>query len=335
MSEKDLDLIVKSNKLVEASYKLTQAEFNLLNLVFAQMNDGKIGETGNWLLGDYKVTAQDYSRKFDVDINTAYDALHSASKHLFQRYFSYEKEVDFSPYAVEIVESRWVSEVRYNKQAGYVTIVLTPTVMDMVGMLQNCFTPYFLQNTVGFSSMYAKRLYEILVQWRNAGNKTPQLKVYALREKLGIDKDQYPLIADFKKRVLDIAVEQINEHSDIKVKYDQIKQGRKIVAFCFKFKDKQVKSKAERDPQTIDAFNGLTDLEQKAITARADSHIQKNNITDPTYKANIRNKAIAEKWGVVDQPPAPPVQAVEMPDLGTVEEDLKSKMLTGFLNKQG
>ena len=335
MSEKDLDLIVKSNKLIEASYKLTQAEFNLLNLVFAQMNDGKIGETGNWLLGDYKVTAQDYSRKFDVDINTAYDALHSASKHLFQRYFSYEKEVDFSPYAVEIVESRWVSEVRYNKQAGYVTIVLTPTVMDMVGMLQNCFTPYFLQNTVGFSSMYAKRLYEILVQWRNAGNKTPQLKVYALREKLGIDEDQYPLIADFKKRVLDIAVEQINEHSDIKVKYDQIKQGRKIVAFCFKFKDKQVKSKAERDPQTIDAFNGLTDLEQKAITARADSHIQKNNITDPTYKANIRNKAIAEKWGVVDQPPAPPVQAVEMPELDAVEEDLKSKMLSKFLNKQG
>lgn len=52
-----------------------------------------------------------------------------------------------------------------------------------------------------------------------------------LYEKLGIDEDQYPLIADFKKRVLDIAVEQINEHSDIKVKYDQIKQGRKIVAF--------------------------------------------------------------------------------------------------------
>lgn len=85
---------------------------------------------------------------------------------------------------LRFVESRWVSEVRYNKQAGYVTIVLTPTVMDMVGMLQNCFLLifYFLQNTVGFSSMYAKRLYEILVQWRNAGNKTPNIKVYALRK---------------------------------------------------------------------------------------------------------------------------------------------------------
>ena len=96
---------------------------------------------------------------------------------------------------------------------------------------------------------------------------------------------------------------------------------------------KSNKIETNRDPQTIDAFSGLTDVEQKAITARADSHIKKNNITDPKHKANIKNKAIQEKWGVADQPPAQLVQELKMPELDTVEEDLKSKMLSKFLNK--
>ena len=64
-----------------------------------------------------------------------------------------------------------------------------------------------------------------MVRWRNAGNKTPQISLEDLRNKLGVEEDQYKLMADFKKRVLDIAIEQINEHSDIKAEYEQ-NQGR-------------------------------------------------------------------------------------------------------------
>ena len=125
-------------------------------------------------------------------------------------------------------------------------------------------TQYHLQHTVGLTSTYAKRLYEIMVRWRNAGNKTPQISLEDLRNKLGVEEDQYKLMADFKKRVLDIAIEQINEHSDIKAEYEQIKEGRTIVGFVFRFKAKKViegKSKLlERDERTADMFMGnLTD----------------------------------------------------------------------------
>ena len=64
--------------------------------------------------------------------------------------------------------------------------------------------------------------------------------------------------------MLDIAIEQINEHSDIKAEYEQIKEGRTIVGFVFRFKAKKViegKSKPiERDERTADMFMGnLTD----------------------------------------------------------------------------
>jgi plasmid replication initiation protein len=42
----------------------------------------------------------------------------------------------------------------------------------------------------------------------------------------------------FKNRVLDTAITQINEHTDIKTTYEQHKQGRTITGFSFRFKQK-------------------------------------------------------------------------------------------------
>ena len=48
-------------------------------------------------------------------------------------------------------------------------------------------------------------------------------------------------MSDFKKRVLDLAVSQINEHTDITVNYEQHKAGRIITGFTFKLKKKHPK----------------------------------------------------------------------------------------------
>lgn len=341
---KELDLIVKSNKLVEASYKLSQAEFNLLNIVFTQLNDGKEGNTGNWMFADFKVTASEYSQIYNVDISTAYEDLQRASQNLFQRYFKYENGLDKNPKYVEIVESRWVSKIKYSKQGGYVTVVLTDDVLDMVGMLKERFTQYYLQHTVGFTSIYAKRLYEMIVRWRGMGKKSPKISVIDLRYQLGIDDNQYTLMADFKKRVLDTAMQQINDHSNITASYEQIKKGRSIIAFTFAFKDKKViegKSKnitspPSRDPQTIDFIDDLTDSELKIITAKADDHINKHGITDPKHKANIHQKAKSEKWGIGDiSHDLPPAKSVDMPDLTPTDQQIKEQMRQQLLAKKG
>ena len=44
---------------------------------------------------------------------------------------------------------------------------------------------------------------------------------------------------NFKSRVLEPAIKQINEHTDITVKVEQHKKGRTISGFSFKFKQKQ------------------------------------------------------------------------------------------------
>jgi plasmid replication initiation protein len=62
---------------------------------------------------------------------------------------------------------------------------------------------------------------------------------------------------NFKNRVLDVAINQINEHTDIKATYEQHKHGRKIIGFSFSF----VLNQPNRDPNTVDMLTGQTDAE--------------------------------------------------------------------------
>jgi len=67
----------------------------------------------------------------------------------------------------------------------------------------------------------------------------------------------------FKSRVLETAITQINEHTDIKATYEQHKQGRTITGFSFKFKHKQQpKIEVKRDPNTPDFFIKMTDAQR-------------------------------------------------------------------------
>ena len=102
------------------------------------------------------------------------------------------------------------------------------------------FTKYLLSNTIKFKSVYSVRLYELITQFRNKRNgKTDEFPLEIFRKQLGIEPKQYQGMSDFKKYVLDKAVGEINEHSDLLVGYDQIKDGRTITGFCFKFEIKK------------------------------------------------------------------------------------------------
>ena len=84
------DLVIKSNTLIDASFKLTLAEFRLLNIVFlVEISDNSEGSDG-FYDNDFKVTAEQYSQIYEVDKSTAYEALQDASQRLFHRYFKYE-----------------------------------------------------------------------------------------------------------------------------------------------------------------------------------------------------------------------------------------------------
>jgi plasmid replication initiation protein len=172
----------------------------------------------------FTIRADDYMELYGVDRATAYQALKEASERLFNRYFTYDEIVDERTGLVERIKSRWVQKIGYIEKNACVTMYLTSDVLSMVGQLKNQFTYYQLSMMSDLSSIHAIRIYEMMMQWRST-KVVPSISTEELRAKLGLAEDEYPRMFDFKKRVLDHAVNTINEHTNITVSYEQQSQG--------------------------------------------------------------------------------------------------------------
>ncbi|RDF73770.1 replication initiation protein RepM [Acinetobacter baumannii] len=254
------ELIVKDNALINASYNLDLVEQRLILLAIVEARESGKGINANDPL---TVHAESYINHFSVHRNTAYQALKDACKDLFARQFSYQEQ---RPKGVANITSRWVSQIAYVDNSATVELIFAPAIIPLVTRLEEQFTSYELKQVSGLSSAYAIRLYELLIAWRSTG-KTPVIELSDFRQKLGVLETEYNRMHDFKKRVLDPAIKQINEHTDITVKVEQHKKGRSVSGFSFKFKQKQ-QPKIEkpidpkRDPNTPDFFIPMTDSQR-------------------------------------------------------------------------
>jgi len=245
------DLIVrKDNALIRAAYTLSLAEHRLILLAVADAN-GKAN-----VLKDMTVYAAAYADRFKVTRQAAYMALHDASKQLFERRFTFER-ISSKGTRRQVV-SRWIQRIEYGESEGLVKLRFADEVIPLLTDLQERFTSYALSHISSLTSTYAVRLYEQLIAWRSAG-KTPVIEVTELRLLLGVSDDEYPRMEAFKRRALDVAIQQINEHSDIVASYEQHKRGRAIIGFSFTFSTKT----ANRDPNTIDMLTGKSDADHK------------------------------------------------------------------------
>ena len=252
------DLVVKTNRLNQAFQVLSLAEFHIVQLAIVDARDTGTGLTTDMPL---RIDALRYADVFGTTRQNAYMRMKEAEETLFNRRFSFFDEDG------KLVKSRWISQVKYLDNEGAIEIVFTPAVVQGISRINGVkefFTQYLLSQTANLKSVYSSRLYELLIQWRSTG-KTPIINLEDFRAQLGVEEDQYKLMSDFKKRVLDLAINDINEKTDIKATYQQHKKGRSISGFSFTFKQKKTDNQLienKRDPNTIDIFSTMTDAQR-------------------------------------------------------------------------
>lgn len=86
----------------------------------------------------------------------------------------------------------------------------------------------------GLKSKYAIAMYEFITDYIKI--KTIKIKIDEFKTLMGIDpKTQYQRFFDFKKRVIDSSIDEINSKTPIIVKVEPIYRGRKVVALQFFF----------------------------------------------------------------------------------------------------
>ena len=233
------ELVVKSNRLIEASYRLSLNEQRIILYAICRCREEQKG-----LFPDLPVTitADSFLKQFpSVEKGSVYGQLKEAMNALYSRSVTIH-DIDPTTNKARVRETRWISEKAYIDGAGHIQIMFTPEVIKYITRLEVEFTSYQLEKVGHMTSAHAVRIYELLAQHRDIGNRT--LNLAWLREALQLRPGEYKLTANFINRIIEPSVDQINKHSDLTVSYKSVKTGRAITDFAFKIKAKDRKLKA-------------------------------------------------------------------------------------------
>lgn len=232
MQDLERAMVYKSNSLVEASYRLSVAEQRIVLACISQVPHGE--PVTDEIM--YSVSAQDIAELSETNSRTACRDLQEAALRLKRREVRIEKEANGNGKRKKVLICGWVQTIMYIENEGRVSLRFNKDMLPYLTELSTQFTKYRLKAVAKMDSSYAVRLYELLVQWQGIGKREVSLEWLRETFQLG---DKYPAIKDLKKRVIDPAVDQINEHSDLTASYEQRKTGRNVTHLIFSFAPKE------------------------------------------------------------------------------------------------
>jgi plasmid replication initiation protein len=258
--------VVKSNKVIEASYKLTLYEQRILLACIAQIHSkDELLEACK-----FEISAKEIADLSKLEnINKVYQLLSEASDRLLDRKIILNDPDPDNP-RLKQRKLNWMSHIDYYPGDGKVILQFSKGIIPYLSELSKNFTQYKLTSVTQFKSAYTIRLYEMLVQWLSVGER--KIEVDWLRKQLQVENN-YPRVGALKNWVIDVAVQEINQHSNIWVKYGQRKAGRTITHFLFTFGEKEPKkttaTKANGTKPLIPLFTGHPEytVDSEAILA--------------------------------------------------------------------
>ena len=285
------DLVVIDNDLIRASYKLTANEMRLVLCALAQIpKDAEVDPKQA-----YYITKEDFI-KLGVEPKNVAREIREACSDLLNRVVTIDTPIgDLSfhwlhnvlHFKSEIFEQlkkqypnakndeKFINTLRLHNLLDSLPIVAKSddnivarivfheNMMPYISQLKKQFTKLKLKEMFGFSSFYSFRIYLMMMQFRETG--FCKISIDDLRYTLDLN-EKYHLFADLKRRVIDTAIDEINEKSPYEIKYDLIKKGRTYTHLELKFKPKKeskptVKNPV-RDPNTPDFFIDMTDSQR-------------------------------------------------------------------------
>ena len=222
-------MIYKSNHLIESAYKLNLNEQRVLLICI-----GMITSNEPMSINDkFEVSAKNFAKIFDIDERGAYDQLRDVAISLHSRKITIHDNK-------KLITTSWISGfVEYKDNTGIIELWFSQLILPYLADLKSQFTRYDLSNISGMSSIYGIRLYELLMQWRTKGKR--EIEISWLKERFEI-ANNYNSISDLKKYVINPAVNNINNVSNLNVTHTYRKTGRTVSHITFEFNEKKVAS---------------------------------------------------------------------------------------------
>lgn len=222
------NLVAKSNDLIVASYELTRNEQRLLLACISQINS-QPNASEITMQDEFVVTTEQMKELYkDSSKDNVYRDLNVVANNLFER------EVKIALPDNEMLRTRFVSSVLFQPEKSQITVTFAQKILPYLTQLKKNFTRYRLADTVELTSVYAIRLYEMVVCWQGQNRWSETIDLGEFRYMMGC-VGKYKQFGQLRESVIEKAVEQINENTayNVSVKYRKIKHTYKSVTFSF------------------------------------------------------------------------------------------------------
>lgn len=229
--------VYKNKKLNNASFK----DYNLNDYqVFLHIISkiGGVDKSGKYLQPnelnrEHRLTAEEFSKQFNVSINSCYRVLKAAGKKLMKTSILLEKPELFVTQEINVC-----SMVEYQNKAGSILIRFTEEIMPYLAQVKQKFVLYNLKEVSNFGSLYTTRLYELIQEYKDTGYLTKSIE--QLREIFAVGQ-LYKLYGHFKSKTFGHAVQEINDNYEMDLKFVELKEGKKVTAIRFEFKKTSIR----------------------------------------------------------------------------------------------
>lgn len=246
------DILFQSNALTTAQYEMTALQKNIFYTVQSQLGvDDLPGK-------EYIVRVRDIMSV--TNTKNPYEDLRKSTETMMQKIMTIAVANGF-------IQVAPFSSVQYNTKEGTIAICIDSKLRPYLFNLENRITIFGYNEAMNVPGKYSKRLYEMLSQWKSLGIMKVTIPNLRLALKLG---DKYPDWDNLRRRVIEPAVEEINKHTDLFVKFYPERENRRIslLKWTIKLKETHVitPTPSELEQKLISEFKLRPDQANYVIT---------------------------------------------------------------------
>ncbi|EFL91321.1 plasmid replication protein [Candidatus Regiella insecticola LSR1] len=245
-------VVVQSNSIVDGVYKITLNEARVINLAISKIK--KHDPPGS----PVRITHAEFTNTWKIKDNNLKRRLSDIGDELIQRTID-TISIDKSTGKKIKIRRTWISKIEYNMDNidQYLEITFSQDVERFIYQLKNNFTMFEIENVSNFTSPYSFRIYAWIYKYinfvshvKNGLHFTDQIKIDDFKEMMGISNN-YEKYKYLKSGVIEKAIKEINNYSDLSVILEEFRIGRSVkqIRFVFVREKNTIFSNEENKPK--------------------------------------------------------------------------------------
>ncbi|MGP5706551.1 replication initiation protein [Psychrobacter namhaensis] len=239
------NLVVQSNDLILATYTMQKTDKELMLACISQI-DSRPDAPQVTQDTEFKVSADDIKSLFfgknSKNEQNIYRDIENASKRL------YDVDIVMSLPENKTLQTRLVSSIVYDPDNGEVALSFASRILPYLTQLKANFTKYKLLEIGELSSIHSIRMYELMVMWVNQFQYSKEFSLEEFKHVMSV-KDKYKQFGQLKARVIETAINDINENTNyrVSVEYKKKSRGKGYTGLTLRFHKKTLDKLTSKD----------------------------------------------------------------------------------------